>query len=145
MDQGEVAVQAAGQDGGLVSALLLWGLRTDGLMRRALSSGFSRPGYEIPQELVAGARGVTHHALAATTQAADGYLGERATPDRLTAVGKPLLVIFGAEDRRWRPLSAAQYHAVPGARVEVLPGIGHSPMLEDPPATAALLLTLAAT
>jgi hypothetical protein len=31
--------------------------------------------------------------------------------------------------------------AVAGSRVESLPGVGHSPMIEDPPRTAALLLT----
>ena len=56
-----------------------------------------------------------------------------------------LLVRLGvaerAQDQRWRPASAAFYRAVAGARVELLPGVGHSPMLEDPPRTAALLRT----
>jgi pimeloyl-ACP methyl ester carboxylesterase len=52
-----------------------------------------------------------------------------------------LLVIFGKQDRRWRSSSAASYRAVAGASVELLPRVGHSPMLEDPPRTAALLLT----
>jgi pimeloyl-ACP methyl ester carboxylesterase len=50
-------------------------------------------------------------------------------------------VIFGEQDQRWRSSSAALYRAVAGASVELLPGVGHSPMLEDPPRTAALLLT----
>ncbi|WP_323177940.1 alpha/beta fold hydrolase [Streptomyces sp. NBC_00083] len=63
---------------------------------------------------------------------------------RLTALGNPLLVIFGEDDRRWRSSSAADYRAVPGARVELLPGLGHSPLLEDPPRTAAPLLAFTA-
>lgn len=58
--------------------------------------------------------------------------------------GKPLLVLFGEDDRRWRSSSAADYHAVPGARVELLPGLGHSPILEDPPRVAGPLLDFAA-
>ncbi|MGW5365278.1 alpha/beta fold hydrolase [Actinopolymorpha pittospori] len=119
---------------------LLWRLRTDGLIRRASSTAFSRPGYEIPHDLVDDVRGMTYHAFTATSRAADDYLAQRTLPDRLAALGKPLLVIFGAEDRRWRSSSAADYRAVPGARVEVLPGLGHSPMLEDPLRTADLLL-----
>jgi len=55
-----------------------------------------------------------------------------------------VLVIFGDEDQRWRSSSAAAYRAVPGARVEFLPGVGHTPMMEDPQATGTLLLEFAA-
>ncbi|MEV4896448.1 alpha/beta fold hydrolase, partial [Nonomuraea sp. NPDC055795] len=57
---------------------------------------------------------------------------------------KPLLVIFGEEDRRWRSASAADYRVVPGAKVEMLPGLGHSPILEDPERTATALLAFTA-
>ncbi len=132
---------------GLVSRLLpvpvlghlLWRFRTDGLIRQAMSTAFTRE-IEIPQQLVDDVRGVTYTAITATSQAVDDYLGQRPLPDRLTGLGKPLLVIFGADDRRWRSSSAAEYRAVPDASVELLPGIGHSPMLEDPARTAAILL-----
>jgi pimeloyl-ACP methyl ester carboxylesterase len=65
-------------------------------------------------------------------------------PPRLARMGKPLLVIFGEDDRRWRSSSAAGYRAVPGATVELLPGVGHSPNLEDPPRTAVPLLAFTA-
>jgi pimeloyl-ACP methyl ester carboxylesterase len=51
-----------------------------------------------------------------------------------------VLVIFGAADPRWEPSSAHRYEAVPNARVELLPGVGHVPILEAPEATGKLLL-----
>ncbi|MER6977290.1 alpha/beta fold hydrolase [Streptomyces carpinensis] len=119
---------------------LLWRVRTDGLIRKALSTAFSRPGYEVPQQIVDDVRAMTLHGSVATAQGAEDYMRQRPVPARLAALGKPLLVIFGAEDHRWRPSSATDYTAVPGARVETLPGLGHSPMLEDPQQTMALLL-----
>jgi pimeloyl-ACP methyl ester carboxylesterase len=65
--------------------------------------------------------------------------------DRLVALGVPLLVIFGQEDARYSSSSAADYRTVPGARIEVLAGVGHTPMLEDPPTTARLLRELTTT
>jgi hypothetical protein len=35
-----------------------------------------------------------------------------------------VLVVLGADDQRWRSSSAAAYRVVPGARVELLPGVG---------------------
>ncbi|TDC25507.1 alpha/beta fold hydrolase [Streptomyces sp. 8K308] len=117
---------------------------TDEQIRFLASTGFSRPGYQVPQELVDDLRAMTRHSFAATMRAAVGYLRQRTLPERLTAVGKPLRVIFGEDDRRWRSSSAADYRAVPGAEVEWLPGLGHSPILEDPPRTAAPLLAFTA-
>ncbi|MET8981921.1 alpha/beta fold hydrolase [Streptomyces sp. NPDC004539] len=113
---------------------------TDEQIRGFASTGFSRAGYQIPPELLDDVRRMTHHTLTTTMQATRDYLEQRALPDRLTALGKPLLVIFGEDDRRWRSSSAADYRAVPGTKVELLPGLGHSPILEDPPRTATPLL-----
>ncbi|MFI6791962.1 alpha/beta fold hydrolase [Nonomuraea sp. NPDC050383] len=117
---------------------------TDEQLRQFASTGFSRAGYLIPQELLDEVRCMTFHTLTATMQATREYLEQQPLPDRLQALGKPLLVIFGQDDRRWRSSSAADYRVVPGVKVEMLPGLGHSPILEDPPRTAASLLAFTA-
>jgi pimeloyl-ACP methyl ester carboxylesterase len=122
-----------------------WPNVTDEQLRQFASPAFSRPGYQIPLELLNEVRAMTFHSLTTTTQASRDYVKERALPDRLSSLGKPLLVIFGEEDRRWRSSSAADYRAVPGARVEMLPGLGHTPILEDPARTASSLLAFTAT
>ncbi|MFC4121685.1 alpha/beta fold hydrolase [Nonomuraea zeae] len=113
---------------------------TDEQIRQFASTGFSRAGYQVPQELLDEVRAMTLHTLTATMQGTSAYLAQQPLPDRLAVLGKPLLVIFGEDDRRWRSASAADYRIVPGAEVELLPGLGHSPILEDPPRTAAPLL-----
>jgi pimeloyl-ACP methyl ester carboxylesterase len=66
-------------------------------------------------------------------------------PERLAALEVPVLVICGAADPRWEPSSAHQYDALPNARVELLPGVGHIPILEAPETTSRLLLGFTAT
>lgn len=117
---------------------------TDEQLRQAASHGFSRQGYQPPQQLLDDVRCMTYHTFTATMRASGAYIRQQPLPDRLAPLGKPLLVIYGEDDRRWRSSSAADYHAVPGAQVEMLPGLGHSPLLEDPPQTAALLLAFTA-
>ncbi|WP_330315519.1 alpha/beta hydrolase (plasmid) [Streptomyces sp. NBC_00523] len=117
---------------------------SDEQIRQFASTGFSRPGYRVPDTLLGEVRAMTLHSFTATMGATRAHLEERALPERLAVLGKPLLVLFGEDDRRWRSSSAADYDAVPGARVELLPGLGHSPILEDPPRVAGPLLDFAA-
>jgi pimeloyl-ACP methyl ester carboxylesterase len=122
---------------------LLWRLKTGATIRKAARTGFTRP-VDIPDAFIEHVLGMTHRAFTGAMRAPLNYLGQRSLPDRLITLGLPVLVIFGADDQRWRSSSAAAYRVVPGARVELLPGVGHTPMLEDPEATGTLLLDFAA-
>jgi pimeloyl-ACP methyl ester carboxylesterase len=61
--------------------------------------------------------------------------------ERLAALDPvpPLLVIFGSRDALVAPESAKLYETVPGAKVVILGGPGHSPMVEAPEKTLALI------
>jgi len=120
-----------------------WSELDDDEIREAIRDAFA-PGFRIPKACVDQFRDVDLPALAATSRAIIGYLTERSLPERLAPLGKPLSVLFGAQDQRWDPRAAADYRSVPGANVELLPGIGHSPNLEDPSLAAARLLAFAA-
>ncbi|WP_073809606.1 alpha/beta fold hydrolase [Kitasatospora sp. CB01950] len=120
---------------------LLWALRTDAVVRKGLTAIAARP-VVIPDEVVAGARLITYRTFRAVLRANEAYLRERGAPERLAALGLPALVVFGTADPRWDPSSAHRYDAV--ARVVMLPGVGHAPMLEAPGPTAELLLGFAA-
>lgn len=118
---------------------LLWSRRSDAMIRRGLSVTAARP-VDIPDDLVAEVRGTTYRAFRKVLARNTAYIVERSVPERLAALKVPVLVIFGGADPRWDPASAHQYDRVPGARVELLPGVGHLPILEAPEATSQLLL-----
>jgi pimeloyl-ACP methyl ester carboxylesterase len=72
-------------------------------------------------------------------------LAERPLDRRLGELGRPALVVLGAQDQLYpAELTRARYAAVPGVRVEVLPGSGHSPVLEQPEEVADLVRSFTA-
>jgi pimeloyl-ACP methyl ester carboxylesterase len=123
---------------------LLWSRRSDAMTRRAIRATCARP-VDIPDDVVAELRGTTYRAMRSVSRGNRAYIAERSVPERLADLEVPVLVIFGAADPRWEPSSAHQYDAVPNARVELLPGVGHLPMFEAPETTSNLLLEFAAT
>ena len=91
--------------------------------RRELAAGFDR-----------GQRG----ALRRMYRTVPVNVGHDLAP-RLAALDRPALVIWGARDRFVPPALADQRTAFPHARVELLPGSGHYPHLDDPTTVAALV------
>lgn len=122
---------------------LLWPRRSDAMTRKGINATCARP-VDIPDDLVAEVRGITYRTFRSVLRCNAAYIAERSVPERLAAVGVPILVVFGTADPRWDPASAHQYDAVPNAQVELLPGVGHVPMLEEPDITSRLLLGFAA-
>jgi pimeloyl-ACP methyl ester carboxylesterase len=124
---------------------LLWPRRSNAMIRRAIGATCARP-VDVPDDLVADLRATTYRTTRTVLRRNTAYLAERSVPERLAALEMPVpvLVIFGAADPRWEPSSAHQYDAVPNARVDLLPGVGHIPMLELPETTSELLLRFTA-
>ncbi|NDU72711.1 alpha/beta fold hydrolase [Actinomadura sp. DSM 109109] len=122
---------------------LLWARRSDAMIRRGIGATAAGP-VDVPDDLVAGVRAITYRSMRAVLRRNTAYLAERSLPERLAGLGVPLLVVFGDADPRWDPASARRYEAVPGARIAMLPGVGHLPVLEAPRATSDLLLDFTA-
>ncbi|MGC5168934.1 alpha/beta fold hydrolase [Luteimicrobium sp. DT211] len=112
---------------------------SDDELRAAARTAFATDDVPVPDVLVDDGRRMEPASMGAVIGATTSYLEERPLPARLEPLGKPLLVIFGELDRRWAPASAADYEVVPGATVALLPGVGHTPIIEDPDRTAAVL------
>jgi pimeloyl-ACP methyl ester carboxylesterase len=73
------------------------------------------------------------------------YLQRESLARRLSALGLPVLGIYGTRDAIVPPSAMRKdYATVPHARVVAIAGAGHSPMVEKPYATAAALLPFAA-
>ncbi|MFF1919332.1 alpha/beta fold hydrolase [Streptomyces sp. NPDC058221] len=123
---------------------LLWRVRSDAMLRRGVTAVCNRP-VDIPDDMVAEVRGIDYRTFRTVLRQNGAYIAERSLPARLSALGVPVLVIFGAADRRWDPSSAHHYDTVPNTRVEQLPEVGHFPMLEAPEETGELLLRFAET
>ncbi|WAE76352.1 alpha/beta fold hydrolase [Streptomonospora nanhaiensis] len=122
---------------------LLWSRRSDAMIRKGIRATAVRP-VDVPDDMVAEARGTAYRTFRTVLRRNTEYIAERSVPERLAALGVPVLVVFGAADPRWEPLSAHRYDAVPNARVERLSGVGHMPVLEAPEATGELLLEFTA-
>ena len=114
------------------------------MIRKGISATTARP-VDIPGNVVADLRNITYRAFRKMLRRNAAYVAERSVPERLAGLDVPVLVIFGASDPRYDPSSAHQYDAVPNARVEMLSGVGHVPILEAPQATSKLLLGFTAT
>jgi pimeloyl-ACP methyl ester carboxylesterase len=122
---------------------IIWSLRSDAWIRKGVNATAARP-VDVPDAMVAGVHGITYRTMRQVLNRNLAYIAERSVPERLAALPVPVLVISGAGDRKWDPESAHDYETVPGARVEILPGVGHLPILEAPETTAKLLLEFAA-
>jgi len=118
----------------------LWRLRTDTVLRQALSQGFAS-GFSVPDAFVADLRQLTYTAFRTAHGESIAYVTMTPTHKRLGALDPvpPLLVIFGTQDALIAPSSAKLYEDVEGAKVVMIDSAGHSPMVEAPEKTLALI------
>lgn len=124
----------------------LWRVKPDFAISDGLEVAFA-PGFPVPDAFVEDVKRLTFSAYSGSHDAFDEYTGEKPLPQRVAATGKPLLAIMGAEEQIAddpRASLDAYRAAVPGAQIELMAGVGHSPNVEAPAATAALVLNFAA-
>lgn len=98
-------------------------------VRRGFGQAFA-PGYDVPEWAVDDYYDTTMTSYRRPRQAQLDYLDERSLPARLQGSRLPLLVLFGDEDQLVDPDAASAWRRVRGARVEVVRGAGHTPIVE---------------
>ncbi len=118
----------------------LWRVKPDFTIRDGLKVAFA-PGFKVPDEFVEDVKRMTYSAYADSHDAFDSYTGEKALPQRAAALKVPLLAIMGAEEQIANdPRAALAAYRAAGAETKLIAGAGHSPNVEKPAETAALVL-----
>ena len=128
----------------------LWRITPNFAVKNAYEEAFA-PGYDLesgfenPDQVVDDFRAMTFTSFEDSHDANDDYRDEIPLDERITQAAVPLLSIFGAEDQVCDPeTSQAAYEEVPGARTEAIESAGHSPNVEQPEESAALIERFAA-
>lgn len=125
----------------------LWRIKPDFSIRDGLKVAFA-PGFDVPDEFVEDVKRLTYSAYTGSHDAFDEYTDEESLPKRAAKIGKPLLAIMGAEEQIAndpREALAAYRQDDPGVRTKLIAGAGHSPNVEKPAETAALVLAFGKT
>jgi pimeloyl-ACP methyl ester carboxylesterase len=129
----------------------VWRLTPSFAIKQGFESAFA-PGYDLadgfndPDQVVHDFRAMTFSSYKDSQSEQNDFVEQEPLDERVSAATVPLMVIFGTEDQIWKdPAEAAQgYSDVPGVRVEMVKGAGHSPNVEQPARTARLILDWAA-
>jgi len=123
----------------------LWTIKADFSVEQGLQVAFA-PDYEVPGAFVEDVKRMTYTAYDQSPSGNEDYLDRSSLDRRMAAVDKPLMVIMGAEEQIVDDPQRAldQFAAsVPSAQTHLIPGAGHSPNVEKPGRTAALILAFA--
>jgi pimeloyl-ACP methyl ester carboxylesterase len=118
----------------------LWRIKPDFSIKDGLKVAFA-PGYSVPDAFVEDVKRMTYTSYTHSHDAFDDYTGEEPLPRRAAATGKPVLAIMGAEEQIAKdPQVALAAYRAAGAQTKLIQGAGHSPNVEKPAETAALVL-----
>ncbi|MDX6582192.1 MAG: hypothetical protein QOI10_1376 [Solirubrobacterales bacterium] len=128
----------------------IWRLTPSFAIKDGYKDAFA-PGYDLadgfpnPDQVVNDFHAMTYTAYTDAYDANTNYTKEASLDQRLRQIPVPLLSIFGSEDQICDPeRSQAAYAAVPGTKTAEVDGAGHSPNVEKPEQTAALIEDFAA-
>lgn len=120
----------------------LWRIKPDFAVKKGLEVAFA-PGFDVPDEFVEDVNRMTYSSYHDSPEGTDDYTKEEGLDRRMKASGKPLMVLMGAEEQIIEDPAArlAEYRRTyPGTITHLIKGAGHSPNVEKPAETAALVL-----
>ena len=119
----------------------LWRIKPDFSVRDGLGVAFA-PDYDVPNAFVEDVKRMTYTSYDDSPAGVDEFLDDDPLDRRMAGVGKPLMVLMGAEEQIVDDPQRAldQYKAsVPTAQTHLIAGAGHSPNVERPALVAKLV------
>jgi pimeloyl-ACP methyl ester carboxylesterase len=122
-----------------------WRVKPDFAVKKGLEVAFA-PDFDVPDEFVEDVNRMTYSSYHDSPEESGDYSEEESLDQRMRKSGKPLMVIMGAEEQIVNDPAErlAEYRrTVPGVKTRLISGSGHSPNVERPALTAALLLKFA--
>jgi pimeloyl-ACP methyl ester carboxylesterase len=119
---------------------LLSHFESDAAIRRGLAQGFA-PGFPVPEKFVADLKQLTYTAFRSAHEDSIAYRTAKPTNERLAVLVPvpPLLALTGTKDAIAPPEHEKYFAQVPGAKIVMIEGSGHSPMVEKPARTLELI------
>jgi pimeloyl-ACP methyl ester carboxylesterase len=123
----------------------LWTIKPAFSVRQGLEVAFA-PDFDVPDAFVDDVNRLTYTAYDESPERVDDYLDEASLDQRMRDIGKPLMVLMGAEDQIVNDpeRALAQYAGtVPGTETHLIAGAGHSPNVEKSAQSARLVLGFA--
>lgn len=112
----------------------------DRAFRKGLAQGFA-PGFAVQEKFVADIKQLTYTAFRTAHNDSVAYRTQKPLYERLAALKPvpPLLAISGVLDTIVPAEQAKLFERVPGGKVAMIEGAGHSPMVERPAKTLELI------
>jgi pimeloyl-ACP methyl ester carboxylesterase len=119
-----------------------WRVLPRSMVRNQLEEAFI-PEYEVPDLFVEDPERLTYSSYKESGEESADYREAEPVDERLADENVPLTVVYGRRERVVDPEAADEFRDIPGARIVLLEGVGHSPQLERPGRTARLILDFA--
>jgi pimeloyl-ACP methyl ester carboxylesterase len=120
----------------------IWRVVPDSAVRTSLEKAVG-DGVDVPDQFVADLNRMTYSSYDGSHEGSDDFQDDKSVVDRLVALHKPLLVLYGEQDELVHPGSREQYRKVPGAIVNAIRDTGHSAMYEKPEVVAPIMSVFA--
>lgn len=137
-------------EGGLLERAAFWPVvganshrfLSERFVRAVVEEGFA-PEFDPPRRLAHDIfERTTWNSFRDSSEELGDYWDEEPLHERLRDEGVPVTVLLGEEERHTRR-SVELYNRIPGARTVVMEGLDHSPQVESPARTAALIAAFA--